>query len=221
MIHSPSEPVGFFFFFLSRTNWLVTRLRKVNKHFNFHVLVISGWPSCPAAGWQNQRDTPTETEINKNTPLILPCLEVAKGSSVLSEDTAAVILSAETLHKAPAWARGGQTKEKDRWGKEKYQWGEHRHRGAAIQWKKNPKSSIQLAPRWCSSRPQNGWSTTAYINTIDEYSRQIDLIQNQLLWIIFLLFPLSILASQCHCWRSRRRDVIVRDMPRHRQSMER
>lgn len=182
MIHSPSEPV---FFFLFRTNWLVTRLRKVNKHFNFHVFVISGWPSCPAAGWQNQRDTPTETEINKNTPLILPCLELAKGSSILSEDTAAVILSAETLHKAPAWARGRQTKEKDRWGKKKHQWGEHWHNGAAIQWNINPKSSSQLVPRWCCSRPQNGLSTTAYMNTINEYTRQDDQIQNQFLLIIF------------------------------------
>lgn len=48
------------------------------------------------------KDTPTETEINKNTPLILPWFELAQGSSVLSEDTAAVILSTETVHKAPA-----------------------------------------------------------------------------------------------------------------------
>lgn len=42
----------------------------------------------------------------------MPCFELAKGSSVLSEDAAAVILSAEMLYKAPARAHGNQTKEK-------------------------------------------------------------------------------------------------------------
>lgn len=46
-------------------------------------------------------------------------------------------------------------------------------------------SSSQLVPRWCYSRPHNGFSTTAYMNTINEYTRQIDQIQNQLLLIIF------------------------------------
>lgn len=152
------------------------------------------------------KDTPTETEINKNTPLILPWFELAQGSSVLSEDTAAVILSTETVHKAPAWARGRQTKEKERRGK-----------GAEISTRRtlgnrrcNPIKQ-QESPDWISTT----LVLTAYINTINEFSRHIDWVQNHLLSGCWEFWQQNLSVG----WAGG--DVIICDVPRHRQSMKR